>query len=92
MSNKKSMIAVLLVLVMGMALAACGGALPAQPGSAAAQQTNNNVGGITVIGQGTAYGQPDQATVIVGVESFAPTVQEATTQNQTCLLYTSRCV
>ncbi|CUS03827.2 conserved exported protein of unknown function [Candidatus Promineifilum breve] len=85
MSNKKSMIAVLLVLVMGMALAACGGALPAQPGSAAAQQTNNNVGGITVIGQGTAYGQPDQATVIVGVESFAPTVQEATTQNQTTL-------
>ena len=85
MSNKKSMIAVLLVVVMGMALAACGGALPAQPGSAAAQQTNSNVGGITVIGQGTAYGQPDQATVIVGVESFAPTVQEATTQNQTTL-------
>jgi uncharacterized protein YggE len=85
MSNKKSLIAVLLVLVMGMALAACNGALPAQPGSAAAQQTISNTGGITVVGQGTAYGQPDQATVIVGVDSFAPTVQEATTQNQTTL-------
>lgn len=84
MHNKKSVIAVFLVLVVAMALAACGGALPTQANTAAAQQTTN-VGGITVIGQGTAYGQPDQATVIVGVDSFAPTVQEATTQNQTTL-------
>ena len=85
MLNKKSFIVVLLVLVMGMALAACGGALPTQAGAAPAQQTTVNTGGITVVGQGTAYGQPDQATVIVGVDSFAPTVQEATTQNQTTL-------
>ena len=50
-------------------------------------QTGSTVsaGGITVVGQGTAYGQPDQATVVVGVETFAATVAEATTQNQTTL-------
>lgn len=86
MSTKKSLIAVLFVLVLGMALAACGGALPTQaatPGQQAA--ANGTPGGVTVIGQGTSYGQPDQATVIVGVDTFAPTVEEATTQNQATL-------
>ncbi len=84
MFAKKNLIAVLFVMVLGMALAACGAA----GGQAAAQQPAGpgaNTGGITVVGQGTAYGQPDQATVIVGVDTFAPTVEEATTQNQNTL-------
>lgn len=86
MNNKKSLITVLFVLLMGLALAACNGATPAQT-AAPGQQVGEvvNTGGITVVGQGTAYGQPDQATVVVGVDSFAPTVAEATAQNQTTL-------
>jgi uncharacterized protein len=37
---------------------------------------------ITVIGQGEAFGTPDQAEVQVGVEIFAPTVAQATTENE----------
>jgi uncharacterized protein YggE len=86
MSTKKSLFAIVFVLILGMALAACNGALPAQSATPGQQPaTATNAGGITVVGQGTAYGQPDQATVIVGVETFAPTVEEATIQNQTTL-------
>jgi uncharacterized protein YggE len=86
MSTKKSFVAVVFVMVLGLALAACGGALPGQATAAGQQQgTPANTGGITVVGQGTAYGQPDEATVIVGVDTFAPTVTEATTQNQASL-------
>ena len=85
MSTKKNVIAVAFVLIMGLALAACNGALPTQAATPGQQTTGGNVGGITVVGQGTSYGQPDQATVIVGVDTFAATVAEATTQNQATL-------
>ena len=86
MSTKKSIIAVMFVMVLGMALAACNGALPNQATAAPQQQgVPAGAGGITVVGQGTAYGQPDEATVIVGVDTFAPTVAEATAQNQASL-------
>ena len=86
MSTKKNIFAVVLVLVLGLALAACNGALPTQAAATPGQQVSTGAtGGITVVGQGTAYGQPDQATVIVGVDTFAPTVSEATTQNQASL-------
>jgi uncharacterized protein YggE len=39
-------------------------------------------GGITVIGRGEAFGQPDEAYVNVGVETFAEAVSDATTQNE----------
>ncbi len=84
MLNKKSAIAMLFVLVLGLALAACNAA-PGGQAAAPAQQAAVSGNGITVVGQGTAFGQPDQATVIVGVDSFAPSVGEATTQNQTTL-------
>ena len=86
-TKNKSLIAVLFVFVLGLALAACNGALPTQAAAVPGQQTTTVgiSGGVTVVGQGTAYGQPDQATVVVGVETFAPTVQEATTQNQATL-------
>jgi uncharacterized protein YggE len=86
MSTKKYLVAIVFVLILGMALAACNGVAPTtQAASSGQQATTTNVGGITVVGQGTAYGQPDQATIIVGVDTFAPTVEEATTQNQTTL-------
>lgn len=42
-------------------------------------------GGITVVGQGEAFGQPNQAEVQVGVETFAESVSQATEQNQTAI-------
>ena len=85
-TKNKNLIAVLFVLVLGLALAACNGALPTQAAAVPGQQTTATAGGgVTVVGQGTAYGQPDQATIVVGVETFAPTVQEATSQNQATL-------
>lgn len=84
MSTKKSLVAAAVILVLGLALAACNAAMPTQA-AAPAQQSGTAAGGITVVGQGTAYGQPDQATVIVGVDTFAPTVAEATSQNQATL-------
>ena len=85
MIKQKNLIAVLVIAIMALALVACNAA---QGGLAApTTQTGSvvNAGGITVVGQGTAYGQPDQATVVVGVETFAATVAEATSQNQTTL-------
>ena len=84
-TKNKSLIAVLFVLVLGLALAACNGALPTQAAPGQQIAAAGNIGGVTVVGQGMAYGQPDQATVVVGVETFATTVQEATTQNQATL-------
>jgi uncharacterized protein YggE len=46
------------------------GSTPAIPGS------------ITVVGQGEAFGRPDQAQAQIGVEIFAETVDAATSQNQ----------
>jgi uncharacterized protein YggE len=86
MTTKKNLIAIMLVFILGLALAACNGALPTQAATVGqAQPAGEAAGGITVVGQGTAYGQPDTATVVVGVDTFAPTVAEATAQNQTTL-------
>jgi uncharacterized protein YggE len=85
MSKQKNLIAVLFIALMSVALAACNAAQAGGLAAPAAQTGSVASGGITVVGQGTAYGQPDQATVIVGVESFAATVAEATSQNQTTL-------
>lgn len=85
MSTKKHLIAVVFVFILGLALAACNGALPSQAAAPGQQAAGPAAGGITVVGQGTSYGQPDQATVIVGVDTFAPTVAEATSQNQATL-------
>jgi uncharacterized protein YggE len=49
----------------------------------AAQGTSPAIpGSITVVGQGEAFGRPDQAQAQIGVEIFAETVDEATSQNQ----------
>lgn len=78
MSNNKlkTTIAILILLALTAVLVAC------NPASAASSTGATNVGGITVVGQGEAFGTPDQAQVQVGVEIFAPTVAEATSQNE----------
>jgi uncharacterized protein YggE len=86
MSKQKNVIAVLFIAILALALVGCNAAQAGGTAAPAAQSGSTAVaGGVTVVGQGTAYGQPDQATVVVGVESFAATVAEATTQNQTTL-------
>lgn len=79
---------VALLAVFAIVAAAC------TPGSQSAagsqngdsQGTDNTDGGaITVIGRGEAFGEPDQANVSVGVEIFAKTVEEATSENQAIL-------
>lgn len=52
-------------------------AAPATQGTTAAFP-----GSITVVGQGEAFGRPDQAQAQIGVEIVAENVQEATSQNQ----------
>lgn len=76
MNSKAVRIIIISVLVLAVTavLAAC---TPTTSSQAPA-----TVGGITVVGQGEAYGTPDKATVQVGVEVFAPTVSEATSQNE----------
>ena len=74
--NMKRTLGVIALLGLAALLVACGGpAASATAGKSAA-------GGITVVGQGEAYGQPDQAQVQAGVEIFAETVSEATGQNE----------
>lgn len=89
MSRQKNLIVVLIIVVLAVALAACNAATPTGANAALAPAAQSGAvvsgRGVTVIGQGMAYGQPDQATVIVGVETFAPTVSEASAQNQTTL-------
>ena len=86
MSKQKNLIAVLFIAIMALALVACNAAQAGGTAAPAAQSGSTvSAGGVTVVGQGTAYGQPDQATVVVGVDSFAATVGEATAQNQTTL-------
>lgn len=76
MSTKsiKTVVVMLLVVAVTAVLAAC-----TPTGST---QAPTATGGITVVGQGEAFGTPDKATVQVGVEVFAPVVSEATSQNE----------
>lgn len=71
----KRVMGILAILALTVLLVACGG-------PAAATAVESAGGGITAVGQGEAYGQPDQAQVQAGVEIFAETVSEATSQNE----------
>jgi uncharacterized protein YggE len=77
---------VLAALVIGCSGTLAGNAATAPESAAAAPATQGSVpaipGSITVVGQGKAFGAPDQAQAQIGVEIFAETVQEATSQNQ----------
>lgn len=77
-NNKQTIISVLALLALAAVLVACSG--PATAGATANPAVS--AGGITVVGQGEAFGQPDQAQVQVGVETFAPEVSQATSENE----------
>ncbi|MFN2135744.1 MAG: SIMPL domain-containing protein [Candidatus Promineifilaceae bacterium] len=79
MNKKLAVIAMGLLAMAGM-LVGC--ATPVEANAANAQEPPNGDKSITVIGQGEALGQPDRAQVTLGVEIFAPTVGEATAQNE----------
>ncbi|MCB9422760.1 MAG: SIMPL domain-containing protein [Ardenticatenaceae bacterium] len=76
--SKQTIISVLALLALAAILVACSG--PATAGAAANPAVTS--GGVTVVGQGEAYGQPDQAQVQVGVETFASEVSQATSENE----------
>jgi uncharacterized protein len=78
MSKMKTTLLVLFLLGITAVLIACNPAA----NTATAAQAPLASGGITVVGQGEAFGAPDQANVQVGVEVFAPSVNEATAQNE----------
>jgi uncharacterized protein len=78
MSKMKTTLLVLFLLGITAVLIACNPAA----NTATAAQAPLASGGITVVGQGEAFGTPDQANVQVGVEVFTPTVDEATAQNE----------
>lgn len=69
------------VLLLGLAVLALAVACTpnaAQPGAAATAPDRS----ITVVGQGEAFGQPNQAQVQVGVEVFSESVSQATSDNE----------
>lgn len=85
--NKLGLIGLILLMVTAVMLAACA---PVQPVAGqqlpTAQQTIvETPRQITVVGYGEAFGEPDRAQVQVGVETFSPTVSEATTDNEATL-------
>ncbi len=78
MFGKKEKYFIIVVGLLVALLVAC------QPTTSApgAAQTAAESGGITVVGRGEAFGAPDRAEVNVGVETFAETVEQASSQNQ----------
>lgn len=89
---RSRLIGLMVVMVMALMVVAC---VPAGASSVAAQapvptqviQGVESVPGrqISVVGTGEAFGQPDEAQVQIGVETFSPTVAEATSENQATL-------
>lgn len=76
--NKQTIISVVALLALTAILIGCTGPSTVDAAVNPAVVT----GGITVIGQGEAFGQPDKAEIQVGVETFAPTVSQATADNE----------
>lgn len=77
--SRKTIVMTFILAALALFAAACTAA-PTLQGENGATAVDR--GGITVVGQGQAFGQPDQANVHVGVDTFAPTVNEATSQNE----------
>ncbi len=77
MSHKQIIKSAALLLSSFVFLTAC---VPA--GTETAVEPAAATGGITVIGRGEAFGQPDEAYLNVGVETFAVEVTTATAENE----------
>lgn len=71
-----------LILITLLAMLAVACSANATPGVQALPEEG---GAVTVVGRGEAFGQPDKASVQVGVETFGETVEEATQTNQATL-------
>lgn len=72
---------ILTVLALAALVTGCG---PVNAGSPSVVQASDlaQVASIKVVGFGEALGQPDEAQVTVGVETFAPKVNDATAENE----------
>lgn len=86
MKNEKPMIwinglLVLVLLALALLVAGCAPASIASSGQVEASQLAQEAN-IKVVGNGEALGQPDEAQVTVGVETFAPMVNDATAENE----------
>lgn len=77
---KKQALLIFILMFVTTLLMACGGTL--ETAAVSAQEPKSQPGTITVVGQGQAVGEPDQAQVNVGVEIFAKKVEEATSENE----------
>lgn len=78
-SNRRLLYPLLPILLLGAALVVSGCA----PAALAATTEDAGQRSITVAGQGTVSAKPDLAIVQLGIETFAPTVAEATQDNNT---------
>ncbi len=78
--KRKGLAGLILIAIVALFAVAC--SANATPG---AQASSDDGGAVTVVGRGEAFGQPDKATVQVGVETFGETVEEATQSNQATL-------
>lgn len=78
-SGKVSKLIILLAL-LAVLVAACTAAPGASSGSAAVVPNS-----VTVVGSGEAFGQPDEAKVQIGVETFNADVSQATAENEATL-------
>ncbi len=86
MKNEKPMIwinglLVLVLLALALLVAGCAPASIGSSGQVEASQLEQKAN-IKVVGSGEALGQPDEAQVTVGVETFAPEVNDATAENE----------
>jgi uncharacterized protein YggE len=72
----------LVFLALAALIAGCAPDGSATSGQQADASSVAQQGTIKVIGYGKALGQPDEAQVTVGVETFAPQVQDATAENE----------
>jgi uncharacterized protein YggE len=95
--KRTHLIGLLVLIALALFVVACSGTTAGLPGAsvseaesaasaavAPAAQTGVPAvpGSITVVGQGKAFGTPDQAQAQIGVDIFAETVDEAANQNQ----------
>ncbi len=69
------------LLGFSLVLAACGSDLQ----TAVSAQEPANSSQITVVGSGEAFGEPDEAQVQIGVETFAESVSAATSENEAAI-------
>ena len=76
----------LVLLLSGLIVSACTVTSKESAGATAVTESepaaNTSDGGITVVGRGETFGQPDRANVTVGVDIFAKDVNAATNDNE----------